>query len=265
MTRKGFTLLELLVVIAITAILLGILIPSLRMARQQTRTVVCRTNLRQFGILYQMYADDNKQSLPAGWNGGSMWMVDLLGYYEGAEDVRLCPSATIFLHTVPDNTPSTFTAWGKYGDPDYFDGWIPPWGQKDQYGSYGVNGWAHNPPDEGVAGTYNITSDKRPLYWRTISAKGAGQVPLMGDCMWDGSEPRESDAPPPNPGEQVAGSGMSDFCIDRHQGWVNMLLLDFSSRKVGLKELWKLTWHAKWNSTLANPQWPEWMREYREY
>ena len=203
MIRKGFTLLELLVVIAIVAILLGILIPSLRMAKEQTRTVLCRTNLRQFGILYSMYADDNKQSLPAGWNSGKMWMMDLIEYYEGADDIRLCPSATIFLHTVPDNIARTFTAWGKYGNPNYFDGWVPPWGQKDQYGSYGVNGWAHNPPDTGVPGTYNIPQDNRPLYWRTIQAKGAGQVPLMGDCMWDGSEPREGDAPPPSPGEQV--------------------------------------------------------------
>lgn len=265
MIRKGFTLLELLVVIAIMAILLGIVIPSLKMAKEQTRTVVCRTNLRQFGLLYSMYAGDNKQSLPAGWNSGKMWMVNLIEYYEGADDIRLCPSATILLHTVPGNVAGTFTAWGKYGHPDYFNGSIPLWGQKDQYGSYGVNGWAHNPPDEGVPGTYTILPDDRPLYWRTIQARGATQIPLMGDCMWDGSTPRETDAPPWIPGVQVSGSGMSDFCIDRHQGWVNMLFLDFSSRKVGLKELWKLPWHTKWNSAIATPNWPEWMEPYRDF
>lgn len=265
MIRRAFTLLELLVVIALVAILVGILVPSLKMAKQRTRAVLCRTNLRQFGLMYQMYGEDNRQSLPAGWNGGTMWMVDLMEYYAGTDDVRLCPSATTFLHTIPGNTPSTFTAWGKYGHPNYYSGWIPPWGRKDQYGSYGVNGWAHNPPDTGVPGTYNIPPENTPLYWRTVHARGAVQVPLMGDCLWDGSEPREGDVPPPTKGLQVQGSGMSDFCIDRHQGWINMLFLDFSSRRVGLKELWQLPWHTQWDYSIAHPQWPEWMQSYRDF
>ena len=44
-TKKGFTLIELLVVIAIIALLLSIILPSLKMAKQSGMTVICKSNL----------------------------------------------------------------------------------------------------------------------------------------------------------------------------------------------------------------------------
>lgn len=55
----GFTLIELLVVIAIIALLMGMLIPSLVRAREITREVVCRSNLRQVYIAATVYAENN--------------------------------------------------------------------------------------------------------------------------------------------------------------------------------------------------------------
>lgn len=57
--RKGFTLIELLVVIATIALLMGILLPVLGKARDQGRTIACRSNLKQYGIGLRMYLDDN--------------------------------------------------------------------------------------------------------------------------------------------------------------------------------------------------------------
>jgi prepilin-type N-terminal cleavage/methylation domain-containing protein/prepilin-type processing-associated H-X9-DG protein len=62
--NRAFTLIELLVVITVIAMITSVLLPSLRRARMQTRTVVCQNNLRQIGIGIFMYAEDNRNHAP---------------------------------------------------------------------------------------------------------------------------------------------------------------------------------------------------------
>ena len=66
MRRKAFTLIELLVVIAVIAVLMGILMPSLRMAREQARSIVCSSNLKTLVLGYTLYAGDNNGKLVNG-------------------------------------------------------------------------------------------------------------------------------------------------------------------------------------------------------
>ncbi len=65
--RKGFTLIELLVVIAIIALLTAILVPSLSRAREQARFIVCKSNLKSYGVLAFMYIEDNDGIMPSAW------------------------------------------------------------------------------------------------------------------------------------------------------------------------------------------------------
>jgi prepilin-type N-terminal cleavage/methylation domain-containing protein len=57
---RAFTLIEILVVVAIIALLVAILLPSLKRAREQAKRVVCATRLHNIGLANQLYANSNK-------------------------------------------------------------------------------------------------------------------------------------------------------------------------------------------------------------
>jgi prepilin-type N-terminal cleavage/methylation domain-containing protein/prepilin-type processing-associated H-X9-DG protein len=65
--RSGFTLVELLVVIGIIALLISILLPALNKVREQGRSTVCKSNIRQIYYAMLNYANENqgRMALPS--------------------------------------------------------------------------------------------------------------------------------------------------------------------------------------------------------
>jgi prepilin-type N-terminal cleavage/methylation domain-containing protein len=64
MRKKGFTLVELLVVITIIALLLAILLPALKFAKERAMRVQCGSNLKQMGIANALYAGAYDGKIP---------------------------------------------------------------------------------------------------------------------------------------------------------------------------------------------------------
>jgi prepilin-type N-terminal cleavage/methylation domain-containing protein/prepilin-type processing-associated H-X9-DG protein len=70
---RAFTLVELLVVIGIIAVLISMLLPTLKSARVAAIRLNCQSNLRQLGMLWHMYANENKGAFPDNGQGFGTW------------------------------------------------------------------------------------------------------------------------------------------------------------------------------------------------
>ena len=76
---RCFTLIELLVVVAILSMLMGMLLPSLRRAREASREVYCLANQRSVGTAVLIYAGEQRGRLPS----SESWVDDILPNIDG--------------------------------------------------------------------------------------------------------------------------------------------------------------------------------------
>lgn len=89
--KRGFTLIELLVVISIIMLLIAVLLPALRRARESATAMACLSNLRQVAIGAVAYADDHQGLWAHDWSDVE-WNTNLLGNYLAGRVVFLCPN-----------------------------------------------------------------------------------------------------------------------------------------------------------------------------
>ena len=88
------------------------------------------------------------------------------------------------------------------------------------------------------------------------------------DCWYWCGGPENDDPPPQYDGHRVTGhtNSMNRFCINRHQQGINGIFLDYSARKIWLKELWRLRWARNFSTTALLPNWETeaaWMANFK--
>ena len=76
-----FTLIELLVVVAIIAILIALLLPALRQAKEIAWATMCKSNMKQLGTACALYAADNEYYYPPNYILVTRWTEN--GYVQG--------------------------------------------------------------------------------------------------------------------------------------------------------------------------------------
>ena len=288
--RRAFTLIELLVVIAIVALLVAVLLPALHAARKQARSVVCQSNLRQWGMTLALYTEESQGRVPTNNEGDSgLWL--LRGTFLPKDDpnadastlhhfrtrgIALCPMAAKF----------TWNSGGVHSSPIGFGGspgeqeleasagsTYSPWEiikpEPRFYGSYGYNKWLF----QGFSGDPRWTQG-RLLELNVFSLGGKADIPVLLDSPLPWGSPWRGPFIPPPPRESIQGTASPmTCCMNRHSGYVNGLFLDWSVRKVGLKELWTLRWYAEFDRAgpwtkaggVLPESWPQWMRGFKDY
>ena len=134
--------------------------------------------------------------------------------------------------------------------------------------SYGFNRWLFGERNGGFFPERHGLLPARGLNIFTVTNKP--EVPILLDSFTMGDFPTDATSPPLSP---EGGYPMMPYCINRHNGRINSLFLDWSVCAVGLKELWTLKWCP--NFDVAGPwtqaggvqpeDWPEWMRGFKDY
>lgn len=265
----GFTLIELLVVISILAALLAVLLPSIKRARNQAQAVACQARLRQWGLAFKMYTDGSEgrwftaEREDDGRDGPDNWLGLTSPGWFNTRDFIACPRAT---KGSPDNSyRDAFTAWRTRADAVATTS-----AGKTIFGpvSYGFNAMVSWPPPQDP----RSSMAPRDYYWATCDVREAANVPVFFDSALWGCVPGDCSSPPLGDVSPLL-SGIWPMCINRHEGGINMLFMDWSTRKVGLKELWTFKWNRRFNTAncwtraggVLPEDWPEWMRGFKDY
>lgn len=219
--RGGLTVTELFTLL-ISVSLLGTILIGAAMRREHDHDLIlCAGHLRSLALGTTRYAIEHQGQMPGAHpDQRDWWCGSISPYVKNFKTTIICPDAAQDAVEV-GNAYAAWTVRLKM-----------PVSKTDGHralmihGSYGFNGYLSH-------ASYAAASPMRPLF---------------GDCIWYDAKPRLSDTVPQNlflgNYNLNRNDQMGNFCIQRHNGRINMALLGGAVQTLRLSALWSLNWNG---------------------
>jgi len=235
MKTRAFTLIELLVVIAVIALLMAILMPALRRAKGQAQAVACAAHLRQFGLAWNLYAQDNDgfniEYYPGTqWGSGGFWFYQL-GPYFGDKDFGRGQGDTRRGVLKILRCPATRAWSNRYNDSVLYGAHDMAWrwssrtnaqGREEAHeGSYALNGWMQN-----------LSAERKSAY------AAVDQTHLFADLRGSGI---------PGGTYRMSPNQLTRVLLERHGRGINILFKGAHVQRIALEKVCQYQWHKYFN------------------
>ncbi len=257
---KGFTLIELLVVIAVIAMLLAIITPALKKAKDTAKSITCRSSLRQMGIGFSSYYAENNDEALYSAGGEDFWFLQIAPYLGDGkmktgglaeEELR---STMQILKCPMTKAPEDAGAGAYFGN------------AREQYryaygqvvGSYTINAWVGGwdykiNPKLGHVNEAQARANLMRSYREKNSNRNRADVPIVAEGIWVDTYPEDTDQTPDkwpagkdlSTGNISGDIGLGRITTNRHGMSTNLLYCDGHVASTQLDTLWAQQWHKK--------------------